>query len=213
MTATPTLESMILSLSALPEVDFRRVVDRDLRARENREGNREEGQRTDQTSALESAALRSPALVDRWLTALLAASKSVEGQLSARKMDYDATKAGLKRKIVNLEYKERTEGLTPEEDEELRDTRDRLLAALERYSKSRSGTLRFKSGLDEWIIEARSLRDGLRDRLYDTVVVEERNRFAQRIRVLEEGIRAHRDSYPDDDDPSDFDEDLWALVE
>jgi hypothetical protein len=202
----PTLESTIKRMAALPERQFRAIVDRDLRRREA------EADGDTPLDEIESRALRSAALVDRWLTALLAASKSVEGQLSARKMDYDATKAQLRRQIERLEHKETHGGLTDQEDAELREARDKMLAAKERYSRSRSGTLRFKSGLDEWIVEARGIRDGFRDRLYDTVVVEERNRLAQRVRVLEDGIRVHRDTFPDDDEPTDADEELWALI-
>lgn len=203
-----TLEEVIARLSRLPETQFRQVVDRDLRRREDEE----RGVRTE-LNELESAALRSPALVDRWLTALLVASKSVEGQLSARKSDYEATKARLLRTIRRLEDKGTAGPLSTADEQKLREARDQLSQAKERYAKTRSGTLRFKAGLDEWVIEARGMRDGLRDRLFDTVVTEERNRLAERNRVLECAIRAHRDAFPSEDDPSEADEELWSLVD
>lgn len=210
MADAPTLEATIDRMARLPEREFRQIVDRDLRRREN------EADEVDADAVmlreLESQALRSPALVDRWLTALLAASKSVEGQLSARKMDYDATKSRLLRTIERLEFQQSHGGLNQQEEERLREARDKMREAKERYSKSRSGTLRFKSGLDEWVIEARNLRDSTRDRLYDTVVVHERNRFAARAQLLEEAIQRHRDAFPEEDDPTDADEELWSLV-
>lgn len=210
MTATVTetaqsLEDTIVRLSRLPERKFRQIVDRDLRRREFED-------ELDTQDALESAALRSSALVDRWLTALLAASKSVEGQLAAKDCDYEADKAQATRTVLRLEALAKKRPLTEKEEAELAGTRDRLLASRQRHFKSRSGTLRFKSGLDEWIIEARGVRDSFRDRLYDTVVVEERNRYAEQLRALKEAIRAHRDSFPPEDDPSEADEKLWQLV-
>src|SRR4051794_39656358 len=115
VTASPaqTLESTIARLSALPERQFRQVVDRDLRRRED------EG-----VDEFESAALRSPTLVDRWLTALLAASKSVEGQLAAKDCDFEADKAQFGRTILRFEQLGKKRPLTDKEQAELNDVRD-----------------------------------------------------------------------------------------
>jgi hypothetical protein len=203
-TADTALERTTARLLAMNKDKFQAVVDRDLRRRQNPDDRRAE---------LESRALRTPAVVDRWLAALTGASKSVEGQLAARALDYDAERAELQLLIAQFEDRVAEGGKLSDDDErELRAARRRLFEIRAEYSRSRAGTMRFKSGLDEWIVEATSIRNSLRDRLYDTVVTEERNRLAERVRALEEAIRSHRDAFPEEDEPTDADEDLWNLV-
>lgn len=171
--------SLIEKIAALPDDDFRVLVDRDLR-RENTEE--------------EAEALRSPQLVHRWYTVLVAMTKSVDGQLSAKRQDYEAQKARLRGEFVRAEDalaaararhdKAQIRGA----EEQIRQLRREWAQMSERYSRARAATLRFKSGLDETLVEARLFRDQARDALYTTVVAEERNRLAARVRELEAAL-------------------------
>lgn len=194
--ANPTaVEEFARKLMSLTPEEFRSEVDRDLRPLRA-------GDTTNKVYAVRRAALRTPTVVDRWFTTLSQIAKSVDGQLAAKTEDYEADRADLRAQIL---------ACTNSREEKV------LKQALERrksdYSRSRAGTLRFKSGLDEALIEARSLRDSVRDRLYDSVVAEERNRYAVRVTALEDAIREHRDAlFAADMDPEDHDERLWSAV-
>lgn len=179
----------IKRLLGLDYEDFREEVNEDVRPHTSERYRR--------------AALRSPELVDRWFAALSQMSKSVDGQLAARTEDYEANKAVFKRQLSTA-----------------RTAADRAKATSEWASqkesahRSRAGTLRFKTGVDEALIEARYLRDTVRDSMYDTVVAEERNRYAARSTALFDAIVAHRQAMDDEDiEPGDHDERLWEAVE
>ena len=167
-------------IAALNEEDFRELVDRDLR-RENTEE--------------EALALRSPALVDRWHTVLVSMSKSVDGQLSAKRQDFEAHKARLKSQLLRADEElglaraDHDRDRIADVEKRARKLREEWAAAQERYSRSRAATLRFKSGLEETLVEARLHRDKTRDRLYDTVVSQERNRLATRVRRYESALQ------------------------
>jgi hypothetical protein len=187
MTATEaTVNPAIERLMHLPEDEFRDIVDADLRRRARRD---------------DAEALRSPELVDRWFAALTAMAKSVEGQLAAREEDFRSRTAAVKAEM----------GLAVN-DEQVADLRVKLHMMQADYSRGRSGTLRFKSGLEEWIIEARYLRDNQRGRMYDSIVAEERNHALARVRELEAAIQEHRDNFGPDDDVTPEDEKLWQVL-
>lgn len=167
-------------IAKLSEDDFRELVDRDLR-RDNTED--------------ESQALRSPALVDRWYAILVSMSKSVDGQLAAKREDFEAQKARLRGQFVEIDsdlaeakIRHDTKGVQ-QADARTRVLRQEWQSTSEKYSRSRAATLRFKSGLEETLVEARMYRDRVRDRLYDHVVAEERNRLASRVRRLESALQ------------------------
>lgn len=170
------MNPLVKQIAALSEEDFRSLVDRDLR-REDTED--------------EAAALRSPELVHRWFTVLVAMSKSVDGQLAAKRQDFEAQKARLKGEFVHAEglLAEARHGREPEAiyaaENKIRRLRQEWAQMTERYARSRAATLRFRSGLEETIVEARLFRDQIRDVLYDSVVTEERDRLAARVRELE----------------------------
>lgn len=170
---------MTQKIAALNEEDFRELVDRDLR-RENTEE--------------EAIALRSPALVDRWYTVLVSMTKSVDGQLSAKRQDFEAHKARLKSQLLRADEelafarRKHDRAMIAEVEKKARKLREEWAAAQERYSRSRAATLRFKSGLEETLVEARLHRNKTRDRLYDTVVSQERNLLATRVRRYESAL-------------------------
>jgi hypothetical protein len=175
--------SLAKEIARLPDEDFRALVDRDLR----RENTEEEAQ-----------ALRSPELVHRWYTILVAMSKSVDGQLAAKRQDYEAQKARLRGKFVQEEgviadaklQHDASRQLAAEE--RVRQLREEWALTSERYARSRAATLRFKSGLEETLVEARMFRDQIRDVLYDSVITEERDRLARRVRELEDELEQLR---------------------
>ena len=117
-------------LLAMDNTTFAQVVDRELRGK---------------AAAEESTALRNPLVAERWRVALVAIAKSVDGQLGARRADYMANRARFTKELLRVAYDER--------------------AALERswaeqrenFNRSRAATLRFKSGLEETLIEANAI--------------------------------------------------------
>jgi hypothetical protein len=171
---------LINHISALDDEDFRDLVDRDLRRKNSQE---------------EADALRSPALVDRWHTVLVAMTKSVDGQLSAKRHDFEAHKQRLKGQLLETDAelaearRRRDRTAVQKCEEKARGFRAEWAGAAERYAKERAATLRFKSGLDETLVEARLHRDRTRDRLFEHVVTEERNRLATRVRKLETALQ------------------------
>lgn len=145
-----------------------------------------------------AAALRAPANLDRWVAALEEILISVEGQLTVRADDYLARRALLEIRIEDGDAAARPE----------------LHLLRSEYFKRRSGTIRFKSGLEERLHEARFLRErALRTPLHRQMT-EERNQYALQARRLSEAIAAHRRALEDDDiEPSEADERLWAALD
>lgn len=98
----------------------------------------------------ESTALRSPQVAERWHGTLLAMMKSVDGQLGARRADFMSNRARFTKQLLAAEYEERFQ-------------LERSWAEQrEMFNRSRASTLRFKSGLEETIIEARALVDEIK---------------------------------------------------
>lgn len=135
-----------------------------------------------------AASLREPANVERWYSTLLKMSKSVEGQLAARTADWKRS------------------NLSGAED---------LAERRENYLKWRAQIIRFKTGLDEALTEAKYLRDKNRTSQYGTFITDERLALLQRVQKLETTIRQHKEQifHGDDDDHDKADESLWAIVE
>lgn len=173
------MSSHVDKIAALDDEDFRELVDRDLR-RENTDA--------------EAAALRAPALVDRWYSVLVGMAKSVDGQLAAKKQDYEAQKARMRGLFVEAENAlaeakiKRDNAAIHNAEARTRTLRQEWQAVTEKYARSRAATLRFKSGLEETMVEARALRNKVRNRLFEHVVADERNHYAERVRTLEQAI-------------------------
>lgn len=171
---------------------FRQLVDDDLRGRND---------------PVIRAALRSSENVDRWFSVLLSISKSVEGQLAARKADWETKRTRL---LTDIQLLEGTDDRVATNELKVQLQEER-----EKYTRWRAGIIRFKTGLDVWLAEARHLRDASRDGMYQRVTEDERIKLATRVHALEDGIRHHRDiilSDVSDDDHEDADEDLWGLI-
>lgn len=179
------------SLLTLPEDVFRRLVDSDLR-----------GKGDPQLGRL----LRSREVVDRWYATIKGMTKSVEGQLAAKKADLEAVVLQIESDIAQAES--RGDHLTA----------SALLMSLkeqqQKDAKWRAGILRFKTGLEEVHAEARRIRDSYRGSFFDSYLAEERNFALERTRSLESAIRAHRDHECDIgcDNGCTADDDLWRLV-
>lgn len=177
--------SLLDQIAELNDEDFRDLVDRDLR-RENTDA--------------EAAALRSPALVDRWYSVLVGMLKSVDGQLAAKKEDFEAHKARIKAQFVEAEQAlaeariKRDNARIHAAEARNRTLRQEWASITEKYSRSRAATLRFKSGLEETMVEARAIRDKVQNRLYEHVVAQERNHYAERVQTLEKAIAEARDT-------------------
>lgn len=195
----PHVESMIRRLAVMDDRGFRQEVDADLRRPGARDNRRE--------YEIRRAALRSPELVDRWNTTLMTMSKSVEGQLASKQEDHEAAKAELRQRIARL-------AKDPSMADELFQARQEWEQIKKDYATARAQMLRFKTGLDEWVIEARALRDASRATMYDSVVAEERNYYAAQVQMLRAAIDAHRTEILEDEDyePSSADERLWACL-
>lgn len=128
--------------------------------------------------------------MERLYTTLLSMQKSVEGQLAARKEDMEAARLG-----------------------SLAQGPDALPAWLDekaKYAKWRAGSIRFKVGLEQALMEVRHLRDA--QRLSRGLLFEDEasHRLNVRVQLLEAAIKKHREGFDDDDDPSDNDLELWA---
>lgn len=195
----PQVDTMIRRLAAMDDRGFRQEVDADLR----RPG-RDDDKRLYETRR---QALRSPELLDRWNTTLLTMSKSVEGQLASKQEDHEAAKAALRIQMAELERKH--------DAVKLHEAKQKWEKLKQDYATARGNMLRFKTGLDEWVIEARALRDATRSAMYDSVVAEERNHYAAQVQRLRGAIESHRTQILEDEqyEPSSADERLWSQLD
>ena len=181
----------------MPDEDFRAVVDADLR--------RNSRNRPHLPPEV-AAALREPRHVPRWHMTLSRMDKSVEGQLAARADDYEKELAWSRRRTLELEAEldaALEEGQTFKADEtrkRLREVRLQQEQLTEQHHRGRASTLRFKTGLDEALLEAQYLRDRLQG--------------DARVRELEEAIRAHRQELTASEEleAGSADEKLWSVL-
>jgi hypothetical protein len=179
-------------LRDLPDEKFRALVDADLRRQAPRSGVRLKDELVD--------ALRSPGLVERWYSMLCRMQKSVDGQLGARDADFHAQLAELA--VVGLKRS----------DSDVRARQETLRAD---HHRARAATLRFKTGLDEAMLEARYRRDEVLAERYGSAIVAERDFLASRCRRLLAAIEQHRASVLDDldgEEPDEIDTALWSLL-
>jgi hypothetical protein len=170
-------------VAQLSEVDFRKLIDDDTRGK---------------APASLSRQLRSAECAPRWYEALLAMQNSVDGQLAAKSAESRAAQARLQARFE--------EALSSKQRREIRAEIARRKAADEQW---RAGALRFKSGLEDKLIEARRV---LRE-LDDSSIVGARNRSMARVAILEDAIRRHHADFRAEDEPSDSDLALWAHLD
>ncbi len=94
-------------------------------------------------------ALRSPEVFDRWWGALIGMSKSIDGQLGARREEYLSAQADLREQMrVAVAAGDADKQATVE---------SRANKVSKDYHRGRAGSLRFKSGLEEWLTEAKTI--------------------------------------------------------
>lgn len=135
------------------------------------------------------AALRDREVIDRTYSTLLTMQKKVEGTLAARRQDMEALRARCLAKGPRGKA---------EWDQ-----------ASEKHAAQRAGSLRFKVGLEESLMDVRRLRENHRSVLFEN---EANARLYQRVSALEAAIRKHRGTFEADDEPSDDDVELWAWL-
>lgn len=202
----------------LSEKEFHKLVDDDLRRDSPNRDHRSD------VSEETSRALRSPAAVDRWHSKLARMAHQVGMELETRVERYLAALADLRGKILEQE-----QALLDAEDPAVVTAIRRHILSLRieveklevDHHSAQARTLRFRTGLDQHLLEAQYLRDGVRDRLYDSVVTKERDRYASkcrdlesRVTVLEEAITNHRALMKCDDiEPTNNDRRLWATLD
>lgn len=181
------------NLMELNDVQFRRLVDLDLRRK---------------AEPAVAAALRSDSqIVDRWFFVLQSILLSTEGQLAGRKADQEAKEERARRLLSK----------PPRTDARKKIIRERLSIDRQEEARWRSRVLRFKSGVEEYLNEAERLREQFRAQDTTGVVAleKERNRAIHQLIVLQDAIRAHRDHICDErcDDECIADQALWDLVD
>lgn len=125
--------------------------------------------------------LKSPEVVERSYLTLISMKKNVEGQLAAKRADYVKSRSQLRNKMGELQDAE------------------------ERYQTWRAGALRFKSGVEEFMVSIRSRRErpGV-----------ERDYYIP-FQTLKHAILQHRDHICDADCETECtaDVNLWAIAE
>lgn len=137
-------------------------------------------------------ALRSSGLVDRWVETLESALVSVEGQLAANDADWGAKEA---------EFESSGDHVA-------------LLAEKAKNDRWRAGALRFRTGVQQTLIEARRLAAAQEKESSEVDrLTRERDRAMARAFMLEDAIRSHKQNFPTEDEPSDNDLDLWKKVD
>lgn len=130
--------------------------------------------------------LRQPAVWTRWESALLAMKKSAETQLGARKSELKK----LYGTIPINEYLKRRRG----------------------YENWRAGNMRFLNGVEDRLLELRSLRTRAWGHL-PHYLARERDDAARDAQSLLRAILVHRSRVEADYDPTDADLRLWAVIE
>lgn len=140
----------------------------------------------DDARAIRSDLLR-PEIVDKTYFALIASKKSVEGQLAAKRADYVKSRARTRHP-------------------------DALRRIEETYRGWRAGALRFKSGVEEFLVEVRAARDRNGE---DNYLRKERNDSLVAFEQLRRAVIEHRDHVcgPECDNTCIADENLWRLVD
>lgn len=130
--------------------------------------------------------LRDPRISWRWYFALVQMKKSVESQLGAKRADL----AKVRPTIPQYEYEQK----------------------LTEFHQWRAGALRFKSGVEERLLEIRSQNSRFRPN--GEIIEDQRNWALTANFALVQGIREHQKVMLKDspDEVSDADLALWELV-
>lgn len=138
-----------------------------------------------------SAALRAPEVLDRVYYMVIRILQNTDGQLAAMNQDLDVRKA----QLLGQGRSDR-----------------QYLQARAEIAANKASALRFRSALSVFLQDIKYLRSAQRDDNAEDRAAYEAARLANRVEELETAIRAHRDNFPADDDPSDADLALWRLA-
>lgn len=180
-------------LGTLDDDQFRKVVDSDLR--------RKQRSTQDRITEAVAQALRSEHL-DRWHQELSRILASAESQLDGRRHDYERSMAELRRRELT------------EPDPQVKMEMEDITI---RHHDAQARTTRFVCSVREALVEADELRDSRNRSSESSMVVRERNHYAERAARLESGIRSHRQAIladvTDSEDIDPIDTQLWSLLE
>lgn len=207
------MDSSPEALLALSDDEFVELVNNIIR----RKADNYKGKHTPEFLARAYKSLQAPEVAPRWYMVLARTAKSVDGQLAAREADFTSHRANLRAELTEaqLALKEAQEsGQTPLSPyrRAVADAHIAIQDLTKEYGRQRGSTLRFKSGLDTNLIEARHAYEMTLHGMMSSIAAKERDHALQRVRELEEAIRRHRDNL-DADDGSSIDEELWSVVD
>lgn len=136
-------------------------------------------------------ALRHSAVIHRWYDTLVSMKRESERQLANYKND---------RTIHHFKCMQ-----NPNRDKGKHEYQEWIASK----AKWRNGVLRFKTGVEEKIAEAKTY---LRLYAVGNMTENERTELVERINKLESGIKKHETEIKTEDNPSDADVELWDLV-
>lgn len=140
------------------------------------------------------AALRTPEVVPRWYNHLTRIRTSVEGQLRSRELKMEQER--IEADILGLRGAQK----------ELQRQEAAHLDWVRRIST-------FKQGVEVRLTEVRWLLAQLRPDVESLVeAFESYDKIIERGNQLYLAIQRHRDNFPSDDEPSEEDERLWAVI-
>lgn len=148
--------------------------------------------RSDKSASERTTALRDKAIIPRWLSVLQAMLVSIEGQLATGEADFEAMQMALQLGSGNVQ--------------------EQLLSTGQRYYEKRARQLRFKSGVDAMLIQARYLQSRFAPEI--ALVTKERNQLVIRVHELETAIYKHRSDVLTHDQagPLVYDQELWKQL-
>lgn len=175
-TATMTMYDPA-QLALLPEDEWKSLIDRDLRTLTKPATGPKAVTEDDRELA---QALRSPACIDRYFFTLLRMLKNAEGTLASRREE------AIEQRNTLLAQGQWQEWRKAEAD----------------HARQRRSTLRFKSGLEQTLLEIKFLRSQIME-----------HRASTRLERVVWMVKNHRENFPEDDDPSQADIELWRLID
>lgn len=192
------------TLTGLNDDDFREIVNIDMK--------RNATNPTRRLAPGVSDALRSPQLRQRWLLTLTRILFSVDSQLEIREADYFKRMAELQKQAMRATKDGGSDGHRAESH--TLSIRSRVSDLKVDFWAHRTKTLKFRAVVVDTSQEARRVC-GLRDS-GDQVLRHERDRQAERVRLLERGVTLHRElvlaDLEDGEIADDIDIELWSLV-
>lgn len=160
-------------------------------------------------------AIRDPTVLRRWYEVLVGLQKSVEGQLAAMGAEGRARTAKFQAKLLQIDG--RFTGATlpealKERQSQIRKARQDQAEAEAELERWRTSAIRWKTGNEDRLTEAKFLLRSEGDDFFMDRTVEERNRAMARVLELEAALRQWRDSFTPEDELSPEDLELMKHV-